>query len=202
MHFFEDVIIRTTHKNPRLGDIRLLDELKVLFVGADPRRDLGKFEPRVLACLQRLLVLFGVDKELRLADKPLGSAQTGHELIQIDDLLDGEGRGGLLPVAESRVRHPDLIGHVDGHMAVVEHDLGDALIVEQLAEQLRLLDVLQFVVIDRIFQQVGFLVEIDHGGSFARKIAARRILFHIFYQNGRILSSNAHVIAHAPFALQ
>ena len=48
MHLLEDVIVRAADEDARFLDVRLLDELKVALVCANPRRDLGEFEPRIL----------------------------------------------------------------------------------------------------------------------------------------------------------
>ena len=165
VHLLEDMIVRAADEDARLLDVRLLNELEIALVGADPRRDLGEFEPRILTGAEGFFILLGIEEEFRLPYEPLGAAEACHELVKIDDLLDREGRGGLLAVAEGGVRHPDLIGHIHGNMAVVEGDLGDGLVVEELAIKVGLLDVLELIAVDGILQKVRFIVVNDHAGS-------------------------------------
>ena len=161
VHLFEDVIIGTADEDARFGDARRLHELEILFVGADPRRDLGIPQPQRAALFERLAVFVAVQEKFALPHDPLFAAQAGHQPVQVDDLLYGERRGGLLPVAEGGVRDPYLRRHIHRDVTVVEHDLRDLVIGIEVAEQLGLGDVLQFVVILILFEEVPALVEID-----------------------------------------
>ena len=76
VHLFKDVIIRTADENARFGNARLFDEFEVLFVRADPRRDLGEFQAEILAFFQRAAILFAVQEKLALTDDALRPAQT------------------------------------------------------------------------------------------------------------------------------
>ena len=163
VHLFEDVVVGTAHKDARFRNARLLDELEVLFVGADPRRDLGELQPQILTGFERGAVLFAVQEKFALPHDALRPAQTRHQLVQIDDLLHGKGRGGLLPVAEGGIGDPDLRGHVHGDVAVVENHLRDLLVGINVAEQLGFGHVLQLIVVFILFEQVFAFVEVDHG---------------------------------------
>ena len=65
-------------------------------------------------------VFFAVDKELGLTDDSEGAAQLGHQLVQVNDLVYGEGLDGLLAVTEGGVGDPDVLGHIPRPDGVVE----------------------------------------------------------------------------------
>ena len=162
VHLFEDVVVRAGDQDARFLQAHLLDQLKVLFVGADPGGDLREFQPQLLALAHRLLVLFGVEEELALAHDALGAAQTGEELEETDDLIHREGRGALLAVAEGGVGDPDLLRHVQRNDAVVERDLGNLRVFVQFPVEIRLVHVLQLILVVGLLQQVALSVEFQH----------------------------------------
>ena len=138
-----------------------------------------KISDIILTGTERFPVLLGIYKELRLAHEPLLPAEPRHQLIQIDDLLDRKGRGGLLSVAEGRIGDPDMFGHIDGHDAVIERYFRNGFVVEQFAVQMRFLYVLQFVFVNAVLQQIGFFVKKYHACSLPppRLRGAARFVF-------------------------
>ena len=162
VHLVENVIVAAGNQHAGFGHAGLLDQFKVLFVGPDPGGDFRELQARVLAQAQGLLVVLRVEEELALADHALRAAQAAHEFEQVQDLLGREGADGLLAVTEGRVGHPDLVGHLHGHMAEVEGNLRDVLIVVDLAVQVGLRYVLQVVAVFGLHQQVGCGVKTQH----------------------------------------
>ena len=75
------MVVRTAHEDTRFSNARLFDKLEIFFVRADPGGNFGKFESRVLTGTERVLILFRINKKLRLTDKTFLSAETGHEFI-------------------------------------------------------------------------------------------------------------------------
>lgn len=139
---------------PCLLHARLLDQLEVLLVGANPRRDFGKIVAEILAGMERFLVLIGVQKEFGLANQSLRAAQTVLSEYRWTICSTVNGLDRLLTVAEGGIGHPDFVRHVFRHMAHVESDLRDGFIVVQFAIKVRLCDILQAVLIAVGHQQV------------------------------------------------
>ena len=154
VHLLEDVVVRAGDEDARFLHACLLDQLEVLLVGANPRRDFGEIVAEILAGMERFLVLIGVQEEFGLANQSLRAAQTVHQRIQVDNLLDRERADRLLTVAEGGIGHPDFVRHVFRHMAHVECNLRDGFIVVQFAIKVRLCDILQAVLIAVGHQQV------------------------------------------------
>ncbi len=75
--------------------------------------------------------------------------------IEMGYLLCRERRTGLLTVAEGGIGYPKLLGSVHGYIAMVEGHLGDGVVVEQVAVELRLGHILKLVVVGRLLQAVG-----------------------------------------------
>ena len=156
LHLLEDVIIAAAHQNAGFPDAHVLYQLEVILVGPDPRGDLRELEPGIPAQFQSLAVLLAVDKELRLPDDAPGTGQTAHELVQIADLFRRIRVLGLLAVPEGSVRDPYLIGHANGHAAMVEHDPGDRLVVIYIPVQDRVLNILKRIVQILLLKEVRF----------------------------------------------
>ena len=104
----------------------------------DPARDLRIAQTEVLTLLHRLPVLGAVEKELRLADDAIRTAQTAHQGVEIDNLLDSIGRSGLLAVPEGGVGDEDLLRRIDRHDLVVEIDPAHLVIGEDILLEIRL----------------------------------------------------------------
>ena len=162
VHLLEDVIVRAADQYAGLLEAHVPDQLEVLLVGPYPAGYLGELQPQLLAAAHGLAVLLGIDEELALAHYALGAAQARQQLVQMHDLVHREGRLGLLAVAECGVGYPYLVGHLHGHHAVVERDLGYALVIVQLAVQVRLLYVLQLIFIIGLHKQIELFVELQH----------------------------------------
>jgi hypothetical protein len=67
----------------------------------------------------------------------LGTAELVHVIIDCHDLLCRVGRSGLLSVAKSRVRDPDLIRHVVRNSSVIESYLRNLIVGIQVPERVR-----------------------------------------------------------------
>ncbi len=57
------------------------------------------------------------------------------EVKEINNLLDGIGRTGLLPIPKRRVRNPYFIGHVHRIQTVVKRYLGDFIVRKDVPEE-------------------------------------------------------------------
>ena len=156
LHLFEDVVVAAADKDARFADAQIAHEAEVLLGGAYPGGDLREAQAEITAALQRLAVLLAVDEELRLADDAVGTAQLAHQFVKLDDLVGRVGVDGLLAIAERGVRDPDLRGHVHRHAAVVEGYLGDALVIVDVAVEVRLRYILQCVAVVLLLQEIGF----------------------------------------------
>ena len=157
------MVVGAADQNARLRDAHVRHQLEVLGGGPDPGGDLREAQAQLPALVQGLPVLLAVDEELRLADDALGAAEPAHELVEVHDLLHGEGLHGLLPVPEGGVGDPDLLGHVHGHPAVVEGDLRGLLVAERVPVELGLRHVLELVLVGFLFQQMGRVGKLKHG---------------------------------------
>ena len=155
------MVVRAAHENSGLLDSDGADELEILLVGADPRRNLGKFKPQSHAFLQSLTVLLGVHEELRLANHALRAAQLVQELVDVHHLLCGVGCAGLLSVAEGRVGDEDVLGHIFRDATIVKRNLGRFGVREHLPEQLRFRRVLQLIDVGILFQFERFVAELQ-----------------------------------------
>ena len=140
----KDMVVRAGGEDARFLQAHLFDQLEVLLVGPDPARDLRKAVAALHAEPDRFLVLRRIEEELGLADHALWSAQTVKEIEYLNDLLRRIGRPGLLAVAERRVRHPDLVGHVDRDEPLLQLHPGHAGIGKHIPVEHRLFGVLYF----------------------------------------------------------
>ena len=136
-HFVVDVVVGAGDEDSRFLYTEGFDKIEILFVRAYPAGDLGEFKSEGHAFLKRAAILFGVDEEFGLADDAVLSSEAAHQLIQIDDLLDGERRGGLLPVAEGGIRDPNLLRHIHRHKAMVERYLRHRFVIEKMTVEIR-----------------------------------------------------------------
>ena len=155
------MIVGTGNQNSGLLHADGLDKVEILLGSADPGGDFRELKTQVHAFFHGLTVIFRIDEKLALADQTLGAAQTAHQLVQIDDLLGGEGRAGLLPVTEGGIRDPDLFGHIHRNDTMVKSDLWNIHIVEHLAEQLGFRNILYRIFIVSLFQQMSAVVKYD-----------------------------------------
>ena len=151
-HLLEDVVVAAADEDARLADAEVAHEAKVLLCRADPRRDLRKLQPQLHALFECLAVFFAVDEKLRLPDDAIRPAEPGQVLINVDDLVDRVRLHGLLPVAQGRVRDPDLLGHVHRHAPVVERHLRHHSLRVDVALEVRLRHVLERIFIRILLQ--------------------------------------------------
>ena len=156
-HLLEDVVVATGDQNARLTDAEILNQLKVLLAGTDPGRDLGKFQSQLLTLLNSVPVLLTINKELGLANDAVGTAQLGHQLEEIHDLLDGIRLHRLLSVTEGGIGDPDILRHSDGHASVVEGNARNVGVRINVTVKIGLLNVLQGIFIGALLQQVCFI---------------------------------------------
>ena len=156
------MIIAAGNEDAGFLDAGLFDQLKVLFIGPDPGGDLRERESRVLAQLQRLLVIGRIEEEFALADHAFRAAQAGHEFEQMQDLFRCKGTDRLLAVAEGRIGHPDFVRHLHGHVAHIERDLRYMGVIVELPVEVGLRHVLEGIVIVELHQQVVRLVKFQH----------------------------------------
>ena len=143
LHLLEDVVVAAADENTGLAYAEVAHEAKILFGGADPRRDLRELQPQLHALFERLAVFFAVDKKLRLPNDAVRPAETRKILVNVHDLLDRIRLHGLLPVAQGRIRYPDILRHVHRHAPVVERHLRYHSLRIYVALEVRLRHVLQ-----------------------------------------------------------
>ncbi len=98
-----------------------------------------------------------VYEKFRLTDDAIGSAELGHQFIEIDDLLDGIRFDRLLSVSERCIRDPYILRHSDRDAPMVKSDARNVRIGIYIAVEIGLLDILQRIFIRFLFKQVGFL---------------------------------------------
>lgn len=84
------------------------------------------------------------------------------KLVDIDYLIDGKRRRGLLTVTESRIGDPYLFRHVHRSLSEVERDLRYAVVVEKVAEKVGLLHVLKEGAPVALDQQILVFIVFDH----------------------------------------
>ena len=165
LHFLEDVVVAAADEDARLADAEVAHEAKVLLRRADPRRDLRELQPQLHALFERLAVFLAVDEKLRLPDDAVRPAEPRQVLINIDDLVDRVRLHGLLPVAQGRVRDPDLLGHVHRHAPVVERHLRHRALRVNVALEVRLRHVLERIFIRILLQQIRLSGYFKHGSG-------------------------------------
>ena len=146
LQLVEDVVIRAADQDARLLHADLAHHLKVLARGANPAGDLRVLIAALHAAQHRVPVLLGIQEELALADDAVRPAQAVQHVEDVHDLLGRVRLARLLPVAERRIRDPDLLRHGHGHMAHVERDARDVLVIEHDAVEVRFRHILQHVV--------------------------------------------------------
>jgi len=160
VQFLEDVIVGTGSQDPRLLDAHLLHEQEILTFGPNPGRDLRKGVAQVAACIDRLALPLGVNKELALADDAVRAAQFVQVFVQLHDLLDGVRLAGLLPIAESRVRDVQVLRRIHRDVTVVEGDFGHLAVTVEVPVEMGLIDVLQLVTVLLLLERMRALAEL------------------------------------------
>ena len=159
LHFLEDVVVAAADENARLADA------EVLLRRADPRRDLRELQPQLHALFECLAVFLAVDEKLRLPDDAVRPAEPGEILIDIDDLVDRVWLHGLLPVAQGRVRDPDLLGHIHRHAPVVERHLRHHALGVNVAMEVGFRYILKRIFIRILLQQIRLSGYFKHGSG-------------------------------------
>ena len=152
LHFLEDVVVTAGNQDTRLADAQVAYQLEVLLAGTDPSGDLGEFQPQLLAFFKSFSVLLAIYEELGLTNNAVGTAELGHQLEDVHDLLDRIGLYRLLTVAECGIGDPDILGHSDGNAAMVERDTRNVGIGINVAVQVGLRHVLQRISVRFLFQ--------------------------------------------------
>ncbi len=155
LHLFKDVVVAAGDQNAGFPDAQVPDELEVFLGRADPGGDFREAVAQILAAADGLAVLGRVYEKLSLADDAVGTAQTVHIFVEIDDLIDGVRIHRLLSVAEGSVCDPDLFGHVDRDAAMVERDLGNAFVIVDVTVEIGFGDILKGIPVCFLLKQVG-----------------------------------------------
>ena len=163
LHLLEDVVVAAADEDTRLADAEVAHEAKILLRGADPRRDLRELQPQLHALFECLAVFLAVDEKLRLPDDAVRPAEPGEILIDIDDLVDRVRLHGLLPVAQGRVRDPDLLGHIHRHAPVVERHLRHHALGVNVAMEVGFRYILKRIFIRILLQQIRLSGYFKHG---------------------------------------
>ena len=131
----ENMVVGTADQNPRFTDSNVFDQLEIFLAGPDPGCDFRELITQIHTALKGFTVLFAVDKKFCLADNPLWAAQAVHHFINIDHLLHGIGRAGLLPVAEGCIGNPDILLHVHGDTPVIKRGFGNFVVRVHVPKQ-------------------------------------------------------------------
>ena len=160
------MIIRTAHQYARFFHPDLLDQLKILFAGADPACDLRILIPTLHTLIDRISVLLAVQKELTGTDHAVWSAQSMQMIIDCHDLLRRIRRPGLLSIPESRIRDPDILRHIVRYCPVIERDLGYLGIRKHIPENIWFLHIIQYIHMFFYFQKIIMVI---HGHRTVRE---------------------------------
>lgn len=153
-HLVKNMVIRAGNENSRLFDAQILDQLKILFAGANPCGDFRELIAQILAEGQRFPILLCIHKKLALPNDAVFSPQAVHHLIEISNLRRRKGRHCLLPISESGICNPNFIRDIHGNQAVVEPRHGHLIIRENIPEQHRLFHILQRIFIVVFLKQI------------------------------------------------
>ena len=164
------VVVRAAHQYAALAQAQLAREGEVLLARAYPAGYLRELVAQLAAHVQRLAVALAVQEELRLADYALRPAQAVQHLEELAYLLRLVGRAALLPVAEGRVRYPDMLRRVRRGQAEVEGALRHLLVGEHIPVEVPVLPVLERVFILALHQDVLLVVERNHKPAPPRSI--------------------------------
>ena len=155
----EDVVVRAGNEDAGLLHADVAHEAEVLFLRADPARDLGVLIPPLHALIHGVAVTLFIQKEFALPDQPVRAAETVEFIENVKDLFGRVRRAGLLSVAERRVGDPDLLRHVVGNSSVVEGDLRDLGVREHIPEDVGLDYVIQNIHVLFDLEQVVFGIQ-------------------------------------------
>ena len=159
---FENMVVRAADKDAGFLDAEVMDQLEVLLFGADPRCDFRKAEAERHTFFDRLAVLFRIDEKFALPDDAVFSAESGEHFVKRHDLFGRIRCAGLLPVAEGRIRDPDMLRRVERHTAVVKGDFRDFVVGINVSVKVRLVYILKRIFILRLLQQVAGRVFDNH----------------------------------------
>ena len=173
-HLIINMIVGAGHEDARFLDAQGFNQLEILLGGTDPGGDFGEVVSQIHTLGQGLSVLLGVYEEFALADQSLGTAQAVHQFIQIGDLLDSEGGGGLLSVPEGGVGDPDVLRHLHGNETVVEGHLRYGFVIKQIPLEIGRLPLLQGVAVGGLLNQIGL------GGEFHLDVAGDGVVERVF----------------------
>ena len=123
----------------------LLDELEVRGNGPNPPGHFRKLVVLFLTELYRLAVFFRIQEKLTLPDQPCSAVDLMHKVKEPGNLFRRIWRTSLLAVTERRIRNPDVLGQFHGNTGFFEYHPGKMIIRKCLPEQIRFVNVLQFV---------------------------------------------------------
>ena len=139
------MIVRGGDKYSRFLYSHVAHEAEILLVCADPCRYLRKFIAERHAFFHSFPVLLAVDEKFALADYSVFAAEPRKHLVEVYYLLNRIRLDRLLPVAESGVRYPDMLGHAHRHAAVVERHLRHGVVGINIAIEVRVVYVLELI---------------------------------------------------------
>ena len=144
-HLFKYMVVTAAHKDSRLTNTEITNELKVLLRCSDPSGYLGKTKSEILTSCHSLSVFLTVNEELSLTNDTVRTAQSGHKLKEIDYLLNCVGVYGLLTISERGIGDPYLLRHIHRHATMVERHLRHRLIIIYISVKIGLFYVLKLI---------------------------------------------------------
>ena len=161
-HFFENMIVRTADQNTRFLDAQILDQLEILLTCTDPGCDFRELQVQLHTFFKSLPILLAVNKELRLTNDTVGTAQLIQELVDVDDLIHSIRLNGLHTVTQRGVGDPDFFGHIHGHPPVIEGNFRNGAVGIDIPLKVRFCHILQGVFVGFLFQKIRTIGNFQH----------------------------------------
>ena len=158
--FIKNMIIRTAYKNTGLFHTDLFHKFKVFLACTDPTCDLRKLISSLHTFINGISVFFTVEEKFTLSDLSIRSAQSVKIIIKRYDLICRVRSSGLLSIAEGCICDPDLIRHTVRYNTVIECNLRDLIIVEQIPEHIRFIDIYERIHMLFQLQQIAVFIKV------------------------------------------
>ena len=139
------MIVRGGDKYSRFLYSHVAHKAEILLVCAYPCGYLGEFITERHAFFNSFPVLLAVDEKFALADYSVFAAEPREHLVEVYYLLNRIRLDRLLPIAESGVRYPYMLGHAHRHAAVVERHFRHGVVGINIAVEIRVVYILKLI---------------------------------------------------------
>ncbi len=144
-HFIKNMIVGAADQDPGLLHPNLFYQLKIFFVGANPGSHFWKLVVSLHTFIDSIAIFFTVKEKFTLPDNAILPSKAMQIIKNCHNLFSRVRCAGLLPIAERRVRNPDLLRHIMRHNAVVKRNLWYLIIREKIAENIWFLHIDQLI---------------------------------------------------------